>query len=160
MTVRSTPSRNAVRYATEEHDAMSWGVMQVRKTQVALGGFAADCYQADQDGAQRPDFEEDHPYPSDRENVRNRITQLILAATTKNAAVEFADIDEAVDEIHLTDEQRAKAEAIYEELAQQTLALVTANWPAIERVAEALMSRDILTEAEIDALIGAGGTQR
>jgi hypothetical protein len=41
-------------------------------------------------------------------------------------------------------------------LAAETEALVAANWPAILRVAEALLERPLLSEADLDRLIAGG----
>jgi hypothetical protein len=42
---------------------------------------------------------------------------------------------------------------LYEQLKQETMALVEANWPAIERTAEALLRSRALVQDDIDALI-------
>jgi len=38
-------------------------------------------------------------------------------------------------------------------LCEEAATLVSANWPAIERVAKALITRDLLDQAELDSLI-------
>jgi hypothetical protein len=45
------------------------------------------------------------------------------------------------------------AKSVHRQLLNETNALVAAHWPAIERVAGALTSRDLLSESELDALI-------
>jgi hypothetical protein len=60
---------------------------------------------------------------------------------TFNIKVDSSDLEHAND---LFETMKAEAEL-----------LVTRFWPTIERVAEALMTRDLITEAELDSLIDA-----
>jgi hypothetical protein len=54
----------------------------------------------------------------------------------------------------LTDEMRAEAAELVEQLRAEAETLVTVNWPAIGRVAFALADHP-LTQAEVDALLAA-----
>jgi hypothetical protein len=53
----------------------------------------------------------------------------------------------------VSDEQYVKGEILVEQLRVKAAALVEANMPAIERVADALAERGQLDQADIDALI-------
>jgi hypothetical protein len=55
--------------------------------------------------------------------------------------------------IALDPHQSAKAQCLFERVREQTGALIQEHWPAIERVAQALLHRPLLDEAELDALI-------
>jgi hypothetical protein len=47
----------------------------------------------------------------------------------------------------------AEALPVWNQLQAETEALVAENWPAIERVAEALLTRPLLSQDEVDALV-------
>jgi hypothetical protein len=53
----------------------------------------------------------------------------------------------------LNPDQNAKAFELLKRVRSQSDALVAEHWPAIERVAQALLQRPLLDEAELDALI-------
>lgn len=46
-----------------------------------------------------------------------------------------------------------EAQTILNTLREETKALLTENWPAVERVAQALMERDLLDQDDLDRLI-------
>jgi hypothetical protein len=56
-------------------------------------------------------------------------------------------------EISISREMLDEATSVLRHLEDETSALVVENWPAIERVADALMHRDVLLQADLDALI-------
>jgi hypothetical protein len=113
-----------------------------RDAMIALGGFAADIYWARRRHQKRPAL--DH---SDKLKVADFTAQIVVTdMILKGKAIR-----------RLTNKQKAMAAAAHlERLTQQTLALVAEHWPTIEHVAGVLESRDILTGAELDALIVAG----
>lgn len=49
--------------------------------------------------------------------------------------------------------QAAEADALIDHLLAEAATLVEQNWPAIERVATALLDRRTLTQDDLDALI-------
>jgi ATP-dependent Zn protease len=46
-----------------------------------------------------------------------------------------------------------ESKIVLKTLCEETRALLTENWPAVERVAQALMARDILDQDDLDRLI-------
>jgi hypothetical protein len=52
----------------------------------------------------------------------------------------------------------ADLQKLWDTLESDAHKLVDANWPAIVRVAEELMTRPVLFQDDVDALIGRGGT--
>jgi hypothetical protein len=61
--------------------------------------------------------------------------------------------DEPVRRTNLDDAHRSEAETLFGRLLEETADLVEQNWPAIERVATALLSNRMLTQDDLDALI-------
>jgi hypothetical protein len=53
-----------------------------------------------------------------------------------------------------------EAQRLFERLWREAWDMVEANWPAIERVAEALLHRRVLIEEDIDALIWPAGERQ
>jgi hypothetical protein len=62
--------------------------------------------------------------------------------------------------VDLTPEEVQEVAQLLKRLAAETEALVAANWPAILRVAEALLERPLLSEADLDRLIAGGASRR
>lgn len=60
--------------------------------------------------------------------------------------------------VDLTPEEVQEVAQLLKRLAAETEALVAANWPAILRVAEALLERPLLSEADLDRLIAGGAS--
>ena len=72
------------------------------------------------------------------------------------------DIPDAGLQASVNSDQLDEAKRLLARLAEETRALVIANWPAITRVAEALLRlrRQTLDQAAIDALIATAGALR
>jgi hypothetical protein len=55
--------------------------------------------------------------------------------------------------VELDGPETEEFDRLFSQTAQKTADLVEENWPAIQRVAAALLNRPALTEGDIDALI-------
>jgi hypothetical protein len=54
-------------------------------------------------------------------------------------------------EVAITEQMRDNAASIFQQLAEETEALVVKHWLAIKRVAEALVHRDLLLPDDLDS---------
>jgi hypothetical protein len=104
---------------------------------VALAGLAADERRKRTTATSRKDYEDDI-------QRAQAYVGLAVRASQEGAVphVEYFDTPGNIDRHRLWDE---------------TVALVDANWPAIERVAAELLARTVLVQEDIDRLIGTTG---
>jgi len=83
-------------------------------------------------------------------NSHNLVLQVALL--TAGEPVPVLQPDEQA-EIEVDRDVVENANAILRRLTEETRALLTEHWAAVERVAQALMSCDLLGQAELDRLI-------
>ncbi len=81
-------------------------------------------------------------------NIMIKAAHLLCHATGRKTPAEGEKV-----RIELSDEDQAYLMALLARLWEETETLVSGNWAAIERVAEALTISDLIDEAELDALI-------
>jgi len=78
----------------------------------------------------------------DEDNALSRALRIVL-------------LERGLEDDDLTEELRAEATELVRQMRTKAAVLVEENWPAIERVADALAENEQLNQAEIDALIAA-----
>jgi hypothetical protein len=81
-------------------------------------------------------------------NILNMAVHHIYHATGREIPAEGEDA-----QIQLSDDDQVYLRALTARLWEETETLVSGNWAAIERVAKTLMIRDLIDQAELDALI-------
>jgi len=103
----------------------------------------------------RPSDENHDEWESDRQTQLSLALKIVLL----KAGI---DIPDAGLQASVNSDQLDEAKRLLARLAEETRALVIANWPAITRVAEALLRlrRQTLDQAAIDALIATAGALR
>ena len=103
----------------------------------------------------RPSDENHDEWESDRQTQLSLALKIVLL----KAGI---DIPDAGSQASVNADQLDEAKRLLARLAEETRALVIANWPAITRVAEALLRlrRQTLDQAAIDALIATAGALR
>ena len=103
----------------------------------------------------RPSDENHDEWESDRQTQLSLALKIVLL----KAGI---DIPDAGLQASVSADQLDEAKRLLARLAEETRALVIANWPAITRVAEALLRlrRQTLDQAAIDALIATAGALR
>jgi hypothetical protein len=85
----------------------------------------------------------------DRANATSLLAMLVLRQHGKPA--------EPGSYVELDGPETEEFDRLFSRTTQRTADLVEENWPAIQRVAAAMLSRPALTESDIDALIAAQG---
>jgi hypothetical protein len=85
-------------------------------------------------------------WSGDIANAESAVVRIVLL----KAGIDLGDDPTA---ITLTEQQLDSCNDLMDQLWEASAALVEDNWPAIERVAEALLLRPILNQDDIDALI-------
>ena len=93
-----------------------------------------------------PDFSA--PKGHDDFNIMSMAIHHLLRATGKETPADGEQV-----QIELSDDDQVYLRALLARLWEETETLVSGNRAAIERVAETLMVRDLIDEAELDALI-------
>ena len=85
-------------------------------------------------------------WEGDITNAQNAACQIVLL-------MEGATLDPRPHEITLTRDQGNEVNRIVDRLLKEVEHLVIEHWPAIERVAKALLAHRCLSQADVDALI-------
>jgi len=140
--VASAPSESAVHLARNADRATQMAAIEQEFTVIMAGPVAQRCH--------RPS-ESERGWYDDRKNAESLVVRaaMLEAGTT---------VPEGGAEVTLKPEERERATQLFNQLVEKTNDLVAANWPAIIRVAEALVMRRVLSQDDLDELIAGGET--
>lgn len=141
--------------ASAQHESAAWIARDAdRATRVSALEKDAIVFLAG------PAAQRRHRLPKNQDGWKTDLDDAKLRAIKAVLIKNGVTLPEVETKVHLNSDDAEEAKLLYNRLAAKTETLIQEKWLAITRVAEALLTRPVLNQDELDELIAGWRTRR